>query len=61
MNWLNKFFSKNSSKVSWQQRQVEQYLSESIDLADVERRQKEIERGLAPWQIKQNLNLSVWA
>lgn len=35
--------------------QVEDYLSNSTDMADLERRIKQIERGQAPWQ-KYNLH-----
>jgi hypothetical protein len=58
MNWLSKLFSNNQYKRTWQQREAEQYLSESIDLVDVERRQREIDRGVAPWQLKNNVNLT---
>jgi hypothetical protein len=58
MNWLSKLFNNNQYKRTWQQREAEQYLSESIDLADVERRQREIEKGAAPWQLRNNVNLT---
>jgi hypothetical protein len=58
MNWLSKLFNNNQYKRTWQQREAEQYLSESIDLVDVERRQREIDRGVAPWQLKNNVNLT---
>lgn len=60
MNWISKFFNDKGYNKTWHQKQAEQYLSESIDLADVERRQREMDKGLAPWQLKYNLNLSSW-
>jgi hypothetical protein len=39
---------------------VEEYLSDSISLEDLERRQRSISRGEAPWQIRANQNLKGW-
>jgi hypothetical protein len=61
MNWLNKLFNNKGYKQTWYQKQAEQYLAESIDLVDVERRQREMDKGAAPWQLKNNVNLSSWA
>ena len=60
MNWLSNIFKGKYIKKTWHQKQAEQYLSESIDLADVERRQREMDKGLAPWQLRNNLNLTSW-
>lgn len=60
MNWLSKFFKNKGYTKTWHQKQAEQYLSESIDLADVERRQREIDRGAAPWQLRYDQNLNSW-
>jgi len=40
---------------------VEAYLADSISLEDLERRQRAISRGEAPWQLKANQNLTGWA
>jgi hypothetical protein len=39
---------------------VEAYLADSISLEDLERRQRAISRGEAPWQVRANYNLSGW-
>jgi hypothetical protein len=39
---------------------VEEYLADSIILEDLERRQRSISRGEAPWQIRANQNLKGW-
>jgi len=39
---------------------VEEYLADSISLEDLERRQRSISRGEAPWQIRANQNLKGW-
>ena len=36
---------------------IEEYLADSISLEDLERRQRLINRGEAPWQIRANQNL----
>lgn len=40
--------------------QVEEYLADSISLEDLERRQRLISRGEAPWQLHANANLRGW-
>ena len=40
--------------------QIEKWLAESVSLSDLERRQKMIDRGQAPWQIQANNNLRGW-
>jgi hypothetical protein len=39
---------------------VEEYLADSISLEDLERRQRTINRGEAPWQLRANQNLKGW-
>ena len=39
---------------------VEEYLADSISLEDLERRQRSISRGEAPWQVRANQNLKGW-
>lgn len=39
---------------------VEEYLADSISLEDLERRQRLINRGEAPWQVRANQNLKGW-
>jgi hypothetical protein len=43
-----------------EQRLVEQWLAESTDLVDIERRQRMISKGQAPWQIRSSNNLRGW-
>ena len=43
-----------------EQRLVEQWLAESTDLVDIERRQRMISKGQAPWQIRASHNLKGW-
>lgn len=38
----------------------ERYLANSCDLVELERRQKELQRGDAPWQVIENKNLKGW-
>ena len=38
----------------------EKYLSGSCDLVELERRQKELQQGSAPWQVVANKNLRGW-
>ena len=39
---------------------VEEYLADSISLEDLERRQRSISRGEAPWQLRATQNLKGW-
>ena len=43
-----------------EQDRIEEYLAESSNLVDLERRQGLIDRGEAPWQTKPNQNLWGW-
>ena len=36
------------------------YLSESESLEQLEFRQRQIQKGMAPWQVRANLNLQGW-
>lgn len=48
------------SKPSVSNSQEYKYICESKDLVDVERRQLQVQRGEAPFQIKANQNLRGW-
>lgn len=44
--WLKAFFGKaHDVHMSYQQKQIERYLSNSTDLVDLERRQRELTHG----------------
>jgi hypothetical protein len=43
-----------------EQRLIENWFANSVDLADLERRQRMLERGQAPWQTYTNHNLRGW-
>lgn len=43
-----------------EQEQIEKWLADSASLADLERRQKMIDKGQAPWQVQANNNLRGW-
>jgi len=42
------------------QGQIEAYLADSYDLIDLERRQRQISKGEAPWQQQANFNSRGW-
>jgi hypothetical protein len=46
--------------VRTEKERVEEYLADSASLEDLERRQRLINRGEAPWQIHANANLRGW-
>lgn len=52
---------KNWFKKTTEKELIEQYLADSASLADVERRQRLISRGEAPWQLRARQNLKGWA
>jgi len=54
------FNIKNLFKTKNEKDMVESYLADSISLEDLERRQRAISRGEAPWQVKANQNLTGW-
>lgn len=39
---------------------INEYLADSASLADLERRQRSIDRGDAPWQLRAKSNLRSW-
>lgn len=39
---------------------IEEYLADSASLEEIERKQRMISRGEAPWQIRANYNLKGW-
>lgn len=43
-----------------EQTMMENWFANSVDLADLERRQRMVERGQAPWQIRAKGNLQGW-
>lgn len=43
-----------------EQERIEQWLADSVSLSDLERRQRMIDKGQAPWQIQANNNLRGW-
>jgi len=50
MKFLKSIFSQADEKSK-----IEDYLSNSLSLEDLERRQREIARGEAPWQLRSRL------
>lgn len=56
---LNLFKSQSGNSYR-DQKQIENYLANSYDLVDLERRQRQISRGEAPWQVQANVNLKGW-
>jgi hypothetical protein len=57
---IKKAFAFKANIVATEQQLVEQWLSESTDLVDIERRQRMISRGQAPWQVRENNKLRGW-
>jgi hypothetical protein len=55
------FNFKNLFKVRTEKDNIDEYLADSSDLADLENRIRRIDRQEAPWQIKSNQNLVGWA
>lgn len=50
------FFSK-LLKAKTEKNRIEEYLADSANLVDLENRLKDVDRGLAPWQVKyKNIN-----
>lgn len=60
MKWILKMLF--SSAEEFEKARTYRWLSESSSLADLERRQRQIERGQAPWQVRarSNTNLTGW-
>lgn len=55
------FNFKNLFKVRTEKDNIDEYLADSSDLADLENRIRRIDRQEAPWQTKSNQNLVGWA
>lgn len=51
---------KGLTTVRTEKEKIEEYLADSISLEDLERRQRLINRGEAPWQLHANANLRGW-
>jgi hypothetical protein len=52
---IQKWFSAKSEKEL-----IHEYLASSVSLADLERRQRSIDQGNAPWQARAKSNLRSW-
>lgn len=57
---LVKWLSKILISKDHEQQLIENWLAASVDLADLERRQKMLEHGQAPWRAGTNMNLRGW-
>ena len=57
---IKQALANKANNVTTEQRLVEQWLGESTDLVDIERRQRMISKGQAPWQIRASHNLKGW-
>jgi uncharacterized protein YjiS (DUF1127 family) len=55
-DFYTKIFKANTEKA-----RVDEYLADSADLVDLENRIKNIDRGLAPWQLRNKTYLQGWA
>lgn len=51
---------KRMLKPTTEQQKIEEWLADSASLADLERCQRMIDKGQAPWQIQANNNLRGW-
>lgn len=51
---------KRMLKPTTEQQKIEEWLADSASLVDLERRQRMIEKGQAPWQVQANNNLRGW-
>ena len=54
------FNFKNLFKARTETNQIEEYLSDAVDLVDLENRLRRIDRHEAPWQVQSNQNLAGW-
>jgi uncharacterized protein YjiS (DUF1127 family) len=54
-------FFKNFLKVKTEKNKIEEYLAESANLVDLENRLRNVDRGLAPWQIRAKSFAQGWA
>ena len=57
---IKQAIANKANTTTTEQRLVEQWLAESTDLVDIERRQRMISKGQAPWQIRASHNLKGW-
>jgi hypothetical protein len=55
INFFKSLFTKQDEKSV-----IEEYLADSLSLEDLERRQRLIARGEAPWQLRANQNVKGW-
>jgi glucan phosphorylase len=54
---VKRLFEDNKQR---EKRLMEEWLADSASLQDIERKQKMISRGEAPWQVQANHNLRGW-
>lgn len=54
-------FFKNIFKVKTEKNKIEEYLADSANLVDLENRLKNVDLGLAPWQIRARNFAQGWA
>ena len=54
-----KYF-RNFFKVKTEKNKIDEYLAESVSVIDLENRIKNIDRGLAPWQIQNRSFVQSW-
>lgn len=57
---IKKVLANKATTETTEQRLASQWLAESTDLVDIERRQRMISRGQAPWQVRAGNNLRGW-
>lgn len=53
-------FDENNRFPKTRETEVEKYLSEAIDAVDLENRIKNLDRGLAPWQVRAKVFSQTW-
>lgn len=58
---LKSIFSSTPFYANREKYLIEAYLSEAVDLVDLEMRQRRIDRGEAPWQERNKAMLGGWA
>lgn len=54
-------FFKNIFKVKTEKDRIEEYLSDAVNTVDLENRLRNVDRGLAPWQVKAKNFSQTWA
>lgn len=52
---IKRFFANFFTTRDYNKQMSDEYLAEATDLIDLERRQRQMDRGQAPWQINKNL------